>query len=111
MALNYGSRQEILKAASQWALSCKGRNIEPGLEAAEEFFHSFLMTADIPDPDILIRTSGEQRVSNFLLWQCAYAELVFTPTLWPDFSKADLEAALLEFASRERRFGALSQKG
>ena len=65
-----------------------------------------LFTADIPDPDLLIRTSGEQRISNFLLWQCAYSELVFTKTLWPDFSKHDLERAIDEFCGRERRYGA-----
>ena len=62
--------------------------------------------ADIPDPDLLIRTSGEQRISNFLLWQCAYAELVFTKTLWPDFGEADLEQAIADFGGRERRYGA-----
>jgi undecaprenyl diphosphate synthase len=65
-----------------------------------------LFTADLPDPDLLIRTSGEQRISNFLLWQCAYAELVFTPTLWPDFGRADLEQAIADFGGRERRYGA-----
>jgi undecaprenyl diphosphate synthase len=65
-----------------------------------------LFTADIPDPDLLIRTSGEQRISNFLLWQCAYAELVFTKTLWPDFGRADLEQAIADYGGRERRYGA-----
>ena len=65
-----------------------------------------LFTADMPDPDLLIRTSGEQRISNFLLWQCAYSELVFTKTLWPDFAKRDLEQAIDEFCGRERRYGA-----
>ena len=63
------------------------------------------MTSGIPDPDLLIRTSGEQRISNFLLWQCAYAEMIFTPTLWPDFSEADFNIALNEYANRDRRFG------
>ena len=67
------------------------------------------MTDGIPDPDILIRTSGEQRISNFLLWQCAYSEFIFTDTFWPDFDKAELEKALNEYASRDRRFGALKQ--
>ncbi|MDF3073411.1 MAG: isoprenyl transferase, partial [Alphaproteobacteria bacterium] len=67
-----------------------------------------LMTADMPDPDLLIRTSGEQRLSNFMLWQSAYAELMFVDTLWPDFGKAHLEAALADFARRERRYGAVS---
>jgi undecaprenyl diphosphate synthase len=65
-----------------------------------------MFTAGIPDPDLLIRTSGEQRISNFLLWQCAYSELVFTKTLWPDFSKSDLDQAIDEFCARERRYGA-----
>jgi undecaprenyl diphosphate synthase len=65
-----------------------------------------LFTADIPDPDLLIRTSGEQRISNFLLWQCAYAELVFTKTLWPDFGRGDLEEAIADYRGRERRYGA-----
>ena len=68
-----------------------------------------LFTADIPDPDLLIRTSGEQRISNFLLWQSAYAELVFTETLWPDFSRAELLRAILSYQARERRFGGLSE--
>ena len=71
----------------------------------EACFARHLFTAGIPDPDLLIRTSGEQRISNFLLWQCAYSELVFTKTLWPDFAKRDLEQAIDEFAARERRYG------
>ena len=72
----------------------------------EDCIARHLFSADIPDPDLLIRTSGEQRISNFLLWQCAYSELVFTKTLWPDFSKRDLEWAIDEFYGRERRYGA-----
>ena len=75
-------------------------------EVDEDCIARHLFTADIPDPDMLIRTSGEQRISNFLLWQCAYSELVFTKTLWPDFSKRDLEWAIDEFCGRERRYGA-----
>ncbi len=108
MALNYGARQELLAAASAWARLCRDKNMDPSPEAAEEFFAGCLMTAGTPDPDILIRTSGEQRVSNFLLWQCAYAELIFTPVLWPDFGKADLESALQEYMKRDRRFGAVN---
>ncbi len=108
MALNYGGRQELLTAASTWAGLCRDKNIDPSPEAAEEFFSGCLMTAGMPDPDVLIRTSGEQRVSNFLLWQCAYAELMFTPVLWPDFGKADLESILQEFRKRDRRFGAIN---
>ncbi|MCI5059722.1 MAG: isoprenyl transferase [Alphaproteobacteria bacterium] len=107
IALNYGGRDEVLRAASKMALELKERGIEPTYEAVQEHFSSFLMTKDMPDPDILIRTSGEQRISNFLLWQCAYSEFVFTDVLWPDFDKADLEAACAEFHKRDRRFGAV----
>jgi undecaprenyl diphosphate synthase len=107
IALNYGGRHDIMQAAAKWAQMCRAKGLEPGIDHAEEFFPQFLMTSDMPDPDILIRASGEQRISNFLLWQCAYAELYFTPTLWPDFSGADLEAAVNDFNRRERRFGAI----
>ncbi len=105
MALNYGGRNEILHAAAAYAAQCGTQGIAPSFESAEEYFPSFLQTAGVPDPEILIRTSGEQRISNFLLWQCAYSEMVFTPTLWPDFSRLDLEQALKDFAGRDRRFG------
>ncbi len=105
IALNYGGRNEILQAAAHYAGLCQERGIAPDFKSAEEFFPTFLQTAGVPDPEILIRTSGEQRISNFLLWQCAYAEMIFTPTLWPDFCRADLEAALDEFSKRDRRFG------
>ena len=72
----------------------------------EEMIARHLFTADLPDPDLLIRTSGEQRISNFLLWQCAYAELVFTKTLWPDFGRSDLDQAIADYCGRERRYGA-----
>ena len=74
----------------------------------ERRFESQLLTAGLPDPDLLVRTSGEQRISNFLLWQCAYAELVFVDTLWPDFGKEHLERAIAEFRRRERRYGGVS---
>ncbi|HNQ91998.1 MAG TPA: undecaprenyl diphosphate synthase family protein, partial [Alphaproteobacteria bacterium] len=74
-------------------------------EEVSALFPQFLMTAGIPDPDLMIRTSGEQRISNFLLWPCAYTEFVFTETLWPDFDKAELEKAIGEFARRDRRYG------
>ncbi len=108
IALNYGGRHELLHAASQWAKLCAERGIEPDIKAAEEYLPSYLMTDGIPDPDILIRTSGEQRISNFLLWQCAYTEFVFTDVLWPDFSKSELESAIKEFSRRDRRFGAVN---
>ena len=110
IALNYGGRDEILRAASDMALSMKAENMEPSFDNVQEHFSSFLMTKDMPDPDILIRTSGEQRISNFLLWQCAYTEFVYTDTLWPDFDKQDLEEAMGEFQGRERRFGAIKAK-
>ena len=108
IALNYGSRNEIIQAAASYAKQMADRGIEPTFENAEEYFPQHLMTQDIPDPDILIRTSGEQRISNFLLWQCAYTEFVFTSTLWPDFNKSDLESAIADFQKRERRFGAVT---
>ena len=92
-------------AARRIAEAVKAGSLAP--EAIdEELFARHLLTDGIPDPDLVIRTSGEQRISNFLLWQCAYAELVFTNTLWPDFGKADLENALRDYHGRERRYGA-----
>lgn len=105
IALNYGGRNEILRAAQALARDCTKRGIEPDFERIEKLFPDYLMTAGIPDPDLLIRTSGECRISNFMLWQCAYAEFVFLDTLWPDFGQGDLEAAIAEYARRERRFG------
>lgn len=107
MALNYGGRHDILQAAQKLAIEQGTAAEQLSAEELERCFSALLMTADYPDPDLLIRTSGEQRISNFLLWQCAYAELVFTPTLWPDFGKKDLEWALAEYAARDRRFGAV----
>lgn len=108
IALNYGGRNDILRASYEYAKMCVERNIEPDFENAEEYLPLFLSTKNIPDPDILIRTSGEKRMSNFLLWQCAYSELVFTSTLWPDFDRSDLEVALNDFNNRDRRFGGLN---
>ncbi|HYG88255.1 MAG TPA: isoprenyl transferase [Azospirillum sp.] len=105
VALSYGSRQEMVAAARRLAEEAKAGRIDPAA-IDEQAFTARLFTADIPDPDLIIRTSGEQRLSNFLLWQSAYAEFVFTDTLWPDFTKRDLEAAIEEFHRRERRFGA-----
>jgi undecaprenyl diphosphate synthase len=105
MALSYGGRAEIVAAVRTIAKKAVLGSI--AAEAVdEECISHHLFTAEIPDPDLLIRTSGEQRISNFLLWQCAYSELVFTKTLWPDFSKRDLEQAIDEFCRRERRYGA-----
>lgn len=108
IALNYGGRNEILEAAARYAQQMAKKGLAPDFDNAEEFFPRELMTHDVPDPDILIRTSGEQRISNFLLWQCAYTEFVFTSTLWPDFGKADLESAIADFNKRERRYGAVT---
>ena len=105
IALSYGSRAEIAAAARAIAAAVRAGKLEP--DAVDEaLFERHLLTAGIPDPDLVIRTSGEQRMSNFLLWQTAYAELVFTPTLWPDFGAAELETALREYHGRERRYGA-----
>jgi len=110
VALSYGSRQEIVLAARRLAEDARAGLIDPeGIDEAA--LTARLFTADIPDPDLIIRTSGEQRLSNFLLWQSAYAEFVFTDTLWPDFTKRDLEAAIEEFHRRERRFGATTAGG
>ncbi len=106
IALSYGGRQDIIFAAKKLAEDVAAGKIAAA-DIGEETFAARLMTADIPDPDLMIRTSGENRVSNFLLWQLAYAEMYFTPTLWPDFSKKDMEEAIAFFAGRERRFGGL----
>ncbi len=106
IALNYGSQAEIARAARQLAAKVAGSGMS--LDAiTPEAIEAELYTADIPAPDLVIRTSGEQRLSNFLLWQAAYAELMFVDTLWPDFGKAELTAAISGFGERERRFGGL----
>ena len=105
IALSYGGRAEIVAAVRAIASKAVDGTVPPE-EIGEEVISRHLFTADIPDPDLLIRTSGEQRISNFLLWQCAYSELVFTKTLWPDFGQADLEQAIADFGGRERRYGA-----
>jgi undecaprenyl diphosphate synthase len=105
VALSYGGRAEIVAAAQAVARKAASGQVDPAA-IDEAMIARHLFTADLPDPDLLIRTSGEQRISNFLLWQCAYAELVFTPTLWPDFGRADLEQAIADFGCRERRYGA-----
>ena len=110
IAFNYGSRAEIAEAARQLATDAVAGRIRPE-EIDEGLFGSRLLTPDLPDPDLLIRTSGECRISNFLLWQLAYAELVFMPVLWPDFGADHLAEALETYARRERRFGAVSAAG
>lgn len=104
LALNYGAQSEIAAAAREIARKVKAGEIDPET-VCEQTVASHLLTHDIPDPDVIIRTSGEQRLSNFLLWQAAYAELIFVPCLWPDFDREALEAAIADFAQRDRRFG------
>jgi undecaprenyl diphosphate synthase len=109
VAFNYGSRQEIARAAQQLAREvADGKRDVASID--EDAIESHLATVGIPDPDLIIRTSGEQRLSNFLMWQAAYSELVFVPIHWPDFDKAALQSAIDEYARRERRFGGLVAK-
>ena len=108
VAFNYGARQEIVAAARRLAIEVREGRLDPGSIGPDEFAAA-LDTAELPDPDLIIRTSGEMRLSNFLLWQCAYAELVFLPLLWPDFDDAAFVQALDQYAARERRFGALAE--
>ena len=111
LALNYGSRTEVADAARAYAAAVQA-GTEQLAEASWDRFSRYLYTgvAGIPEPDLLIRTSGEQRVSNFMLLQCAYAEMVFTPVLWPDFGRADLQAAVDEYGRRERRYGLTTEQ-
>ena len=104
VAFNYGGRQEIVEAARALAAQAAAGVLDPK-SISPEFFARSLSTCDIPDPDLIIRTSGEQRLSNFLLWQAAYAEFVFLPLHWPDFDRAAFDQALDEFYTRERRYG------
>jgi undecaprenyl diphosphate synthase len=105
VALSYGARAEIVAAAKAAIEASRAGSLDPA-QLDEGSFASYLATAGMPDPDLVIRTSGEQRLSNFLLWQAAYAELVFLDVLWPDFGREHFVAALADFARRERRFGA-----
>jgi undecaprenyl diphosphate synthase len=109
LALNYGSRTEVLDAARAYAKAVASGKQNPD-DTSWESFSRHLYTADIPDPDLVIRTSGETRISNFLLLQAAYAEFIFTPVLWPDFTKEEFDAALADYAKRERRFGLTSEQ-
>ncbi len=109
LALNYGARTEVVDAARAYAAAVAAGQ-EKLNDGSWETFNHYLYTADLPDPDLVIRTSGESRISNFLLLQAAYAEFVFTPVLWPDFTKADLAAAIADFGKRERRFGLTSEQ-
>ena len=105
LALNYGGRSEIVDAVRKIVAKAKEDHLHPE-DIDEESFGTYLYTHSLPDPDLLIRTSGEMRISNFLLWQISYSEIYVTKTLWPDFTKKDLEEAIQEFRRRERRFGA-----
>lgn len=107
LALSYGGRAEIVQAAQSLAAQVKAGELEPS-DIDETLFNRHLETADIPEPDLLIRTSGEQRISNFLLWQMAYTEFVFVDTYWPDFRGEAFEAALADYQSRDRRYGSVS---
>jgi len=107
IALSYGARDEIVHAARALAAEAARGTLDPAA-IDEAAFARRLFTADIPDPDLLVRTSGEKRISNFLLWQCAYAEFVFLDVLWPDFGRREFEAAIAEFGTRERRYGAVA---
>ncbi|HEY9178945.1 MAG TPA: isoprenyl transferase [Flavipsychrobacter sp.] len=109
LALSYSSRWEILEAARKFAQDVKDGKAQPG-ELNDATFHKYLTTSDFPDPELMIRTSGEYRISNYLLYQLAYAELYFTPTHWPAFRKQNLYEALLDYQQRERRFGKTSEQ-
>lgn len=109
LALSYSSRWEIVDAAKKLARAAKDGSLDPE-SIDDSVFSNHLTTAGMPDPELMIRTSGESRISNFLLWQLAYAELHFTSTLWPDFRREDLQRAVLDFQSRERRFGKTSEQ-
>ncbi len=109
IALSYGGRQDIVNAALKLARELKSGILEES-DVTEEVLAGYLDTAGMPDPDLLIRTGGEMRVSNFLLWQCAYAELYFSPVLWPDFGDEAFMAAIEEYRSRQRRFGMISEQ-
>lgn len=109
IAINYGSRDEILRATKKMLTDCKKGKLEPE-DLGQKQFESYLDTAGIPDPDLLIRTSGEMRLSNFLLWQLAYTEIYVTDVLWPDFTKKELGKAIEQYNSRDRRYGKVKEE-
>lgn len=109
LALSYSSRWEIINAVKQIALDIEQKKINPE-NINESLFNSYLNTANFPEPELMIRTSGEHRISNFLLWQMAYTELYFTEQLWPDFRKENFYEAILDYQTRERRFGKISEQ-
>ena len=108
ISLNYGGRDELIRGITKLACDIKDKNVDP-VDINESMFEEYLDTYDIPDPDLLIRTSGEQRISNFMLWQLAYSEFYFTDVLWPDFTKEELIRAIEQYNSRERRFGGIKE--
>ena len=109
LALSYSGRWDLIQASQRMAQDVKEGKLQPE-EIDDQRISSYLSTAGMPDPELLIRTSGEERISNFLLWQLAYSELYFTPKYWPDFRKADLYEAILNYQHRERRFGKTSEQ-
>lgn len=109
LALSYGGRQDVVEAARAVARQCLSGEMRPE-EVTEDLFNGFMSTADLPELDLLIRTSGEYRLSNFMLWQSAYTELFFTPTLFPDFREEELYRIIADYQKRERRFGKISEK-
>ncbi len=108
IAINYGGRWDIVQAARALCVQAQAGEINP-TDISEAMFNQYMMLTNIPEPDLLIRTSGEQRLSNFLLWQLAYTEIYFSPVLWPDFTPKDLDAALYFYQHRERRFGGVEE--
>ena len=109
ICLNYGGRDEIVHAARAFAADCAAGKCEAG-ELTEAGFENYLYSAGLPSPELLIRPGGEMRISNYLLWQCAYSEFYYTDTLWPDFDEREFDKALIAYQSRDRRFGGLSKK-
>ena len=109
IAINYGSRDEIVRAIRKVAADCRDGKLAPE-DITEEKFSGYLDTAGVPDPDLLIRTSGEQRLSNYLMWQLAYTEFYFTDVPWPAFTKEDLKKAIEKYNSRERRYGGIKEE-
>jgi undecaprenyl diphosphate synthase len=109
LALSYSGRWDLIQATRRMAEDVKAGKLQPE-EVNDPLISLYLSTAGMPDPELLIRTSGEERISNFLLWQLAYSELYFTPKYWPDFRKADLYEAILNYQHRERRFGKTSEQ-
>lgn len=106
VALNYGGRDELIRAMKKMTNDVKSGKLDSD-DISEEIFSNYLDTKDIPDPDLMIRTSGEQRISNYLLWQLAYTEFYFTDVLWPDFNKKELEKAIAYYGERDRRYGSV----